>query len=73
MDNELKQYLEAMEERLVEQMGDSETRLLTEFHKWASPMELRVRSHAAAFRAMDAEIEDIGVRVKKLEDRPTGT
>jgi hypothetical protein len=28
-----------------------ETRLLTEFHKWASPVELRQRSHSAAMRA----------------------
>src|SRR3984885_8347029 len=33
-----------------------ETSLLTEFHKWASPMEMRVRSHSAALRAMDIEV-----------------
>lgn len=36
-----------------EQLERVETRLLTEFHKWASPVELRARSHAAALRAMD--------------------
>lgn len=36
-----------------------ETTLLTEFHKWASPVELRQRSHAAALRALDAEVESI--------------
>jgi hypothetical protein len=30
-----------------------ETTLLTEFHKWASPVELRQKSHAAALRALD--------------------
>jgi hypothetical protein len=35
-----------------------ETTLLTEFHKWASPVELRQRSHAAALR-----------RLKNLEGR----
>jgi hypothetical protein len=45
-----------------------ETRLLTEFHKWSSPVELRVRSHAAALRAMDAEMESPGDRVRKIED-----
>ena len=29
------------------------TALLTEFHKWAGPIEMRVRSHSAALRAID--------------------
>ena len=32
-----------------------ETALLTEFHKWASPVELRQKSHAAGIRALDTE------------------
>ncbi len=32
-----------------------ETRLLTEPHKLASPVELRKKSHAAAMRALDLE------------------
>ena len=51
-----------------EQLDKTETRLLTEFHKWASPIEMRVRSHAAALRAMDAELEAQADRIKKLED-----
>jgi len=54
-------------EWISEQLERVETRLLTEFHKWASPVELRVRSHAAALRAMDAEMEPLGDRVKKIE------
>ena len=45
------------------------TALLTEFHKWSSPVEMRVRSHAAALRAMDIEVEAIADRVTKLEAR----
>ena len=45
-----------------------ETRLLTEFHKWAFPVEMRARSHAAALRTMDPEFETLGERVKKLEE-----
>ena len=58
---------------ILEQLERVETKLLTEFHKWASPVDLRVRSHAAASRAMDAEMESISERVKALEDdaRPT--
>ncbi len=46
-----------------------ETALLTEFHKWASPVELRQKSHAAAIRALDTEVEAISDRLKKLEGR----
>ena len=34
-----------------------ETKLLTEFHKWASPQEARLRTHSAALRAVDLELE----------------
>jgi hypothetical protein len=46
-----------------------ETALLTEFHKWASPSEARARTHAAALRAIDLEMESITERVQKLENR----
>ena len=46
-----------------------ETGLLTEFHKWASPIDMRQRSHAAALRAHDAEMEALSDRVKNLEGR----
>jgi hypothetical protein len=46
-----------------------ETTLLTEFHKWATPVELRQRSHAAALRALDAELESLSDRLKNLEGR----
>jgi hypothetical protein len=46
-----------------------ETTLLTEFHKWASPLELRQKSHAAALRALDAEVESLSDRLKNLEGR----
>jgi hypothetical protein len=32
-----------------------ETKLLTEFHKWASPTEMRLRSHSLAVQAMDLD------------------
>lgn len=44
-----------------------ETKLLTEFHKWASPVEVRQRSHAAAIRAVDVEMEPLSDRMRKLE------
>ena len=77
MDTELKQYLIEMEERIVsslkgyvnERSGQVETKLLTEFHKWASPAEARTRTISAALRAIDVEMEAIDDRVKKLEGR----
>jgi hypothetical protein len=52
---------------ITEQLERVETALLTEFHKWSSPLEMRVRSHSAALRAIDVEVEAIADRVKKLE------
>lgn len=62
LDDDDKQWILARLERL-------ETSLLAEFHKWASPVEMRQRSHGAAMRAFDAELEAIDDRVKKLEGR----
>jgi len=54
---------------ISERLEKVETTLLTEFHKWASPVELRQRSHAAALRALDAEVESLADRLKNLEGR----
>lgn len=51
------------------QLEKVETTLLTEFHKWASPVELRQKSHAAALRALDVEVESLSDRLKNLEGR----
>ena len=50
-----------------EQLERLETNLLTEFHKWASPLEARQRTHSAALRALDVEMEQMDDRVKRLE------
>jgi hypothetical protein len=44
-----------------------ETKLLTEFNRWASPVELRQKSHAASLRALDVEVESVSERLKNLE------
>jgi len=56
-------------ELLDERLERVETKLLTEFHKWSSPIEMRLRTHAAALRASDLELEAIAERVTKLEAR----
>jgi hypothetical protein len=52
---------------IKEAVYESETRLLTAFHKWASPMEQKVRSQREALRALDLQIEEIASRVQRLE------
>ena len=54
---------------ISERLEKVETTFLTEFHKWVSPVELRQRSHAAALRALDAEVESLSDRLKNLEGR----
>ena len=65
VDSRLEQQRSAIEERIT----DVETKLLTEFHKWASPTELRIQSHATAMRAIDLELEHVKERVGKLEPK----
>ena len=59
----------ASEERTAARIERVETSLLTEFHKWASPMEARQRTHTATLRALDAEMEYVSDRVTKLEGK----
>jgi hypothetical protein len=65
----LEERLGKVEERFAERLEKVETTLLTEFHKWASPLEMRQRSHAAAIKALDVEVESISDRLKNLEGR----
>ena len=67
LDNEDKQWLSAEIREIHAKIERVETSLLTEFHKWASPAELRAKSHAAAIRALDQELEALTDRVQKLE------
>jgi hypothetical protein len=73
MDQELRQYIDAKFAEVHKDLGKFatkedlervETALLTEFHKWASPLGARMRTHTAVQRAIDAEME---ARVQKLE------
>jgi hypothetical protein len=54
---------------IKEQLEQTETRLLTAFHGWASPVDARVRSHATALHALDLEMDALTDRLKKLEDK----
>lgn len=63
----LRSQIERVESGLKAEIERVETNLLTAFHKWASPMEMRLRSHSAMMRVLDMEIESLQDRVKKLE------
>jgi hypothetical protein len=74
MEARMKQLVSEVEERMKQHVSEQcervETRLLTEFHKWASPLDARMRTHTATLRAVDLEVEALDDRVKKLEQRP---
>jgi hypothetical protein len=57
------------ETRLTAAIERVETSLLTEFHKWASPLEMRAHIHSTAIHASDLEMEALADRVNKLEPR----
>jgi hypothetical protein len=61
--------ISASEERMGARMEKIETALLTEFHKWASPVITRLRSHSDALRTTDLELEALQGRVEKLEGK----
>jgi hypothetical protein len=69
IDKTIASRLEEERQWVVERIEKLETTLLTEFHKWASPIDLRQRTHAAALRALDAEVESLSDRLKNLEGR----
>jgi hypothetical protein len=56
-----------LESRLNEKIERIETTLLTEFHKWVSPQAARQRTHSAALRAIDLEMEQLDERLTKVE------
>jgi len=57
-------------EKVEAKIEQVETTLLTELHKWASPVEMRQRSHTAVMRTLDIELEALAERVTKLEPPP---
>ena len=59
-------------ELLAEQLEAMETKLLTAFHQWASPMDTRLRAHSAVLRALDVEQEALRDRMDKLEGGKPG-
>jgi len=67
MDDELKEYLEAMEHRIDTRIEKSETNLLTAFHSWARAMEIRVRGVSGVATGFDERLALVEERVSELE------
>ena len=63
------QGLEQFSEHFDQKLERVETKLLTAFHQWASPIDMRQRTHTATLKAIDAEMEALANRVTKLEER----
>jgi hypothetical protein len=66
MDQELKQYLEAMEARLTEKMRDMQTELLRGFAAFSEGQTIRLRKVEADQSNLDAALSG---RVNVLERR----
>ena len=76
MDQELKQYLEAMEartaameRRLEARIEKVETNLLSAFHGWARGMEIRVRGVSGMATGFDERLALAEERISELERR----
>jgi hypothetical protein len=68
MDGELRQHLDAMKQELMDRIETVETRLLTAFHDWARPVEIRLR----ALPMIEERLGLLEERVSKIErgDKP---
>jgi len=52
---------------ILAQLERVETNLLTEFHKWASPVDARQRSYREQVHALELELDGVKDRIAKLE------
>ncbi len=83
MDPELRQYLEgmesrmdtkleALEERVNARIEKVETNLLTAFHGWARPMEIRVRGSVAIVLGFEEPLTLAEERLRQLDEKRSG-
>ena len=61
----LQGQLDSLEQRLSEKIIDTETKLLTAFHKWASPTDIKLRS----IPPLEERLQLLEERVRDLEMR----
>jgi hypothetical protein len=67
MDDELKQYLERMEERLTERLHDTETRLLRAFADYHTGWDNRFKRIEVSDATMAERLAALETRVLRLE------
>lgn len=67
MDQELKAYLDEMKRELREHTEQVETRLLSEFWKWARTADARYRQSTGVVGALDERLQAVEDRVAELE------
>ena len=71
MESRLNVGIDAMESRLndriVQTVGQSETKLLTAFHRWSRSMEIRVRNSSHSVEGFDERLALAEERISELE------
>jgi hypothetical protein len=58
-----------LEERLLARIEETETKLLSAFHGWARPMEIRQRSTTSIVTGFDERLSLVEERVSQIERR----
>jgi hypothetical protein len=66
---DVKAALEAVETRLLERIEAFETRLVTEFRKWAVPVMSSIKVHQTYAVGFDARLSLVEERLNELERR----
>lgn len=66
-----KEWLRSEFVALRSEMHDLETRLLTAFHGWASPVEMRLRNQRDEIHTLQVTIDALTDRLTKLERPPS--
>ena len=69
VDTKINKAVDGLRMEMLEAIEASETRLLTEFDKWASGNELKMRSSRDAIHALEIEMDLLKDRLQTLENR----
>jgi hypothetical protein len=67
--NRIHNDIDQAKDQLREQIETVETRLLTEFHKWASPTAARIERHSAVLMDHDTQLEALRLRLAAIEEK----
>lgn len=59
MQDQIRVKLDQMQDQLIEKMRDTQTEVLRAFHNWASPTEIKMRSHEERLTLMEERLRQI--------------